>query len=193
MMTEQAAQAIEPGYRADPEAWARIRALIAELRGAVESPANQERGRYRPAASFALEEPIASATIYGCDVNGGIRGIHSCGNQAPVQRYLLQIASLRNFEVSPWTDLGHTLANLPPDRSLGISLHPNEVLFGTAEQMEGRLRTIMAACAGRRYSAGTSGLTPILDTTQAYIRQIRIWTETARRVLAPIRQPLPAD
>jgi hypothetical protein len=122
--------------------------------------------------------------------HGGIAGIHSCGNQAPVQRYLLQIKSLRGLEVTAWTDLTQSLINVPPDKNLGIALHPNDVLFASREQMEAKLRFITTSCEGRRYGIGTSGLTPILDSTQAFVDQIRLWNSVVHEVLDPIRRPV---
>jgi hypothetical protein len=114
--------------------------------------------------------------------HGGVNSIHSCGNQAPLQRYLLEIKSLPNFEVSPWTSLEKSLVNIPSEKRLMIGMHPNDVLFSTPEQMEERLRGIASACVGRNYDIGTSGLTPILDTHEAFIRQVNTWTGIVRRV-----------
>ena len=114
--------------------------------------------------------------------HGGIASIHSCGDQTPLQRYLLQIQSLNILEVSPWTSLEKSLENIPASKKLMIGLHPNEVLYATAEQMERKLNGIEAACAGRRYDIGTSGLTPVLETEQAFINQINLWTQIVRKV-----------
>lgn len=114
--------------------------------------------------------------------HGGINSIHSCGNQTPLQRYLLEIKSLPNFEVSPWTSLEQSLENLPPDKRLVIGLHPNDVLFSTPEQMEAQLSGIKNTCAGRNYDIGTSGLTPILDSQEAFYQQVNEWTRIVRQV-----------
>jgi len=114
--------------------------------------------------------------------HGGIANIHSCGNQTPLQRYFLEIKSFNNYEVSPWTSLEKTLVNLPADKKLLIGLHPNDALFASPEQIESRLRGIMAACDGRSYDIGTSGLTPILETHEAFIKQVNIWAGVVRRV-----------
>lgn len=114
--------------------------------------------------------------------HGGINSIHSCGDQAPLQRYFLQLKSLNTFEVSPWTSLEKSLLNLPADKKLIIGLHPNEVLFATPTQMESRLRGIQAACQGRRYDIGTSGLTPILETPEKFYQQVNTWTQIVREV-----------
>lgn len=114
--------------------------------------------------------------------HGGINSVHSCGDQAPLQRYFLQLESLNTYEVSPWTSLEKSLANLPADKKLMIGLHPNEVLFTTPEQMETRLRQIAEFCNERRYDIGTSGLTPILDTPEKFIQQVNTWTQIVQKV-----------
>jgi uroporphyrinogen-III decarboxylase len=121
--------------------------------------------------------------------HGGIAGIHSCGNQAPVQRYMLQLETLPGLEVSPWTDLQQSLRNIPPSKRLFIALHPNDVLCATPEEMDARLREITTSCQGRSYGIGTSGLTPIWDDPQEYVQRIRTWTGIVQRVMAPLRTP----
>jgi hypothetical protein len=116
--------------------------------------------------------------------HGGVNSLHSCGNQAPLQRYFLQLKTLRNYEVSPWTSLEQTLANLPADKHLGIGLHPNDVLFASPQEMEDRLRQIRLTCAGRSYSIGTSGLTPILESPEAFIQQVNRWLSVTHHVFA---------
>ncbi len=116
--------------------------------------------------------------------HGVLGGLHSCGNQAPIQKYMLEIKSLMGFEVSAWTDLTQTLVNLPPDKPLGISLHPNDVLVAAPDEMERKLRFIGESCDGRPYSVGTSGLTPIFEGNQEaeFLRRINQWLEVAHRV-----------
>ena len=114
--------------------------------------------------------------------HGGIASIHSCGNQAPLQRYFLELKTLSTYEVSPWTSLEKTLANLPPDKKLMIGMHPNDILFATPEEMASRLRGIQSACAGRSYDIGTSGLTPILETHEAFLRQVNLWLDVVNSV-----------
>lgn len=114
--------------------------------------------------------------------HGGISGIHSCGNQTPLQQYLLEIKSLSCFEVSPWTDLTQTLLNIPHEKHISISLHPNDVLSATPEEMEAKLRFIIDSCCGRSYSIGTSGLTPTSDDIRKFIDKIRTWTTIVQKV-----------
>ncbi len=122
--------------------------------------------------------------------HGSVSNVHSCGDQAPLQKYLLELTSMRQFEVSPWTSLEKSLENLPADRRLVIGLHPNDVLFASPDEMEARLRHIQDACSGRQYDIYTSGLTPILETHQAFVRQVNLWTRIVKRVFG---SPLQAD
>ena len=120
--------------------------------------------------------------------HGGISDVHSCGNQVPVQRYLLEVTSLQNFEVSAWSDLTQSLRNIPPEKHLSVQLHPNDVLCATPEEMEARLRFVAESCNGRSYEIATSGLTPIWDDIGEYIGRVRTWTAAVQRVLGPLRQ-----
>lgn len=115
--------------------------------------------------------------------HGGITGIHSCGNQTPVQQYLLQIKSLQTFEVSPWTDLTQTLINIPADKNLTVSVHPNDILVAGPEEMRTKLQFIGDSCRRRNYTLGTSGLTPITGNHQEFIDRINTWLDIARTVL----------
>jgi len=116
------------------------------------------------------------------EFHGGIGGVHSCGNQTLVQKYLLELKSLSSFEVSPWTDLAGSLRNIPPDKDLVVSLHPNDVLCASPVEMERKLSGIVAACQGRRYLIATSGLTPLTTDIDDFIRRVRTWTTFARRI-----------
>jgi hypothetical protein len=114
--------------------------------------------------------------------HGGIVSVHSCGNQAPVQRSLLQIRSLPQLEVSAWTSLDATLVNVPASKTLWISLHPNDVLCASPVEMEAKLRSIIGRCRGRTYGIGTSGLTPLSRDVPSFVETARTWTRIARRV-----------
>ena len=118
--------------------------------------------------------------------HGGINSIHSCGNQTPVQKYLLELKSLENFEVSPWTSLEGTLSNLPPDKHLVVSLHPNDVLAASPYEMKKKLKHIAAKLAGWRYDILTSGLTPITTKLEDMVGQIKTWTAIARQTFHPL-------
>jgi hypothetical protein len=119
--------------------------------------------------------------------HGGILFIHSCGDQTPVQKYMLELRTLQHLEVSPWTNLQQTLINVPPAKRLTLSLHPNEVLMASPEEMEVRLSTLVDALHGREFGLFTSGLTPIWDDLEEFVRRIQKWVEIAERVFAPIR------
>lgn len=118
--------------------------------------------------------------------HGTISYIHSCGNQTPIQQYLLKLSSLMTFEVSPWTNLDRSLINIPSDKWLSVALHPNEVLCTTPANMETKLQEIVEKCSGRQYWIGTSGLTPITDNPQDYIDRIRTWTKIAALAMSEI-------
>ena len=123
--------------------------------------------------------------------HGGINSIHSCGNQAPVQRYLLELKTLNNFEVSPWTDLDQSVKNLPPRKHLMISLHPNDVVAASPQEMQAKLEKIAFTLTQRNYDVGTSGLTPITPNLQDLIRHIQTWTHLARVIFEPARTGRP--
>ena len=95
---------------------------------------------------------------------------------------MLKVESLESFEVSAWTDLRQSVANVPESKHLQISLHPNDVLVDSPAAMEAKLEGIADACRGRRYGVGTSGLTPIRGE-EDFVRRIRTWTRLARRIL----------
>lgn len=116
------------------------------------------------------------------EFHGGIGGIHSCGNQTLVQKYMLELKSLPTFEVSPWTDLEGTLRNVPPDKDLVVSLHPNDVLCASPAEMEQKLTGVVAACRGRRFLIATSGLTPLSPAIPDFVSRVRTWTTIARAI-----------
>ena len=117
------------------------------------------------------------------EVHGGIGGIHSCGNQAPFQKLMLKIRSLQGFEVSAWTSLEDTLENIPPDKYLSISVHPNDVLFADRKQTENRIGKIAKLCKGRGFSLSTSGLTPVRMSEKEFVDIIKMWLDCARENL----------
>jgi hypothetical protein len=117
------------------------------------------------------------------EAQGAMGGIHSCGNQAPLQKYMLKLKTLRGFEVSPWTSLEDSLINLPPEKSLSIVVHPNDVLYTDSATAEARITRIITLCKGRRYGIGTGGLTPVADVEVEadYIARIKTYTDAFRR------------
>ncbi|NLG26644.1 MAG: hypothetical protein GX557_01955 [Chloroflexi bacterium] len=82
--------------------------------------------------------------------HGGIASIHSCGDQTPVQKYMLELETLPQFEISPWTKLDQTLSNVPASKRLAPFLHPNDVLMASPSEMEARLTHLVTALSGAR-------------------------------------------
>lgn len=119
--------------------------------------------------------------------HGGILSIHSCGNQVPFQQDLLKIRSLEYLEVSPWSDLKETLANVPHDKTLVISVHPNDVLCSTEEKMEKQFRRFVDLCAERQYTVYTSGLSPVSSDHEKFVESIQQWTHIGHRALEEAR------
>lgn len=111
-----------------------------------------------------------------------IGSIHSCGDQTPLQPYLLQLESLQALEVSPWTSLEQSLVNIPPSKHLAIAVHPNDVMVDSPQQMERKLRekADKLADAPHSFSLGTSGLTPLRGEEDLVLRA-NVWLELARK------------
>jgi hypothetical protein len=88
------------------------------------------------------------------------------------------------FEVSPWTSLSDTLANLPPEKSVQVVFHPNDILFGDPAAIETKTRNILNSCKGRRFGIGTGGLTPVVKdgAEKDYLLRIRTFTDIFKRV-----------
>jgi hypothetical protein len=115
--------------------------------------------------------------------HGAIPGVHSCGDQVPIQKYLLQIKTLGSFEVNPWTDLRKTLANVPADKWLGISIKNVDVLCAPEEQQEAKLREIVELCAGRNYGICGQALQKLHPDMAEDIARAQRWIGIARKVL----------
>lgn len=120
--------------------------------------------------------------------HGGIVSIHSCGDQTPVQKYMLELSTLQQLEISPWTNLERTLANVPPSKRLAPFLHPNDVLMASPAEMTARLTSLIQALRGREFALTTSGLTPIFDSLDEFVRRVQTWIDAAERAFAPLRQ-----
>jgi hypothetical protein len=112
--------------------------------------------------------------------HGGIASIHSCGNQTPLQPAMLRIRSLTFFEVSAWTDLAKTVATVPAQYTLGLSVHPNDVLVAPPAEIREKLTRFARLCRGRTWSMGTSGLTPLTADIGEFERRICRWIGIAR-------------
>ena len=119
--------------------------------------------------------------------HGGIVWVHSCGNQVPVQKYLLEIKSLPALEVGPWSDLTQSLENIPVDKGLGLAIKPADVLVTTDEQKEAQLRRFVTLCKGRKYNIGSSGLSPVSEDIDDFTSHIRTWTKVAKKVMDEVK------
>ena len=118
------------------------------------------------------------------EAHGNIGNIHSCGNKAPLQKHMLKLKSLGGFEVNYWTSLEDTLANVPPEKRISISVHPNDVLYSDTRAIETKIARILILCKGRRCSGiGTNGLTPVEvnDAERDFLSRIRIYMDAFRR------------
>jgi hypothetical protein len=102
---------------------------------------------------------------------------------------LLRLGTLNSFEVGPWSNLEQSLVNVPRDKTLLVSIHPNDVLFATPAEMEAKLQRIASLCRGRNYDITTSGLTPTGDSIEQFIQKIQTWTRLARGIMERERRP----
>ena len=113
--------------------------------------------------------------------------IHSCGDKVPVQKMLLRIKTLDTYEVNHWTSLEGTLANLPADKFLSISILNSEVLLSDEAKMRRELERIATACRGRRYSVCAQAIEKLHTDMNEDISQVQRWLRVAREVLRPTK------
>jgi hypothetical protein len=115
--------------------------------------------------------------------HGKLWGVHSCGNQAPIQKSLLTLTTLGAFECSPWTDLEVTCANIPPDKHIVVALHnARDVLVCSEDWIHENLGFIKRTCEGRPYSVVAGGLQKIHDDYARDIGSIQRFLAIAREV-----------
>jgi hypothetical protein len=114
--------------------------------------------------------------------HGAIPGFHTCGDQAPIQKLLLQNRSLRDFEVTPWTSLERTLENVPADKKLTVHVRNTEVLLSDEAGTRRRIRRIRELCegAGRWYQICGQALSKVHDPMDEDVRRARAWIRTVR-------------
>lgn len=118
------------------------------------------------------------------EYHGKLWGVHSCGNQTPIQKSLLRLKTLDGYECSAWTDLKQTVANIPPDKHIAVAVHNvRDVLVCSDEWMVENLTFIRDTLQGRSYSIVANGLQKIHDDYDQDLASIRRWIATARRVL----------
>jgi hypothetical protein len=165
----------------------------------------QERCRWHDAAADYLGQPVGptfvaddwvavpyiSPSIFADFVlpryleieahHGVFAGFHSCGDQTALHPSMLQIKTLGTYEVSPWMTVGAALESLPPDKHLGLAVHPNDVVVDALEEMARKHRARAEALRGteRSFSYGTSGLTPLHDEAD-FVRRVNTWLRLAR-------------
>jgi len=113
----------------------------------------------------------------------GITNIHTCGNMEQLIPYWLEIKTLDNFEISPWSDLEKSVTIIPLDKSLSIPLKNIDILLGTEETIRSKLREIINLCKGRKFSIHAGGLQKVHDNIMDDIRQIEMFINIAREEL----------
>jgi uroporphyrinogen-III decarboxylase len=115
--------------------------------------------------------------------HGGITNIHTCGNMEQLITYWLEIKSLNNFEISPWSNLERSVSKIPSDKSLSIALKNSDVLLGTEETIRSKLREIIDICKGRKFSINVKGLQKMHDDVKEDIMQVKMFINIAREEL----------
>ena len=110
--------------------------------------------------------------------HGGIGGIHSCGNQTPLHKSMSTLKTLGSVEVSAWSDLAGTLEAVPEHYGIIASVHPNDVLFASPEDIRSRLERFSRLTKGRRFTLATSGLTPGEgESESSFLAEIKRFTD----------------
>jgi hypothetical protein len=117
------------------------------------------------------------------EYHGSVWGVHSCGDQVPLQKLLLRIKSIGGFEVNPWTNLEKTLENIPPEKGLGVSIKNVDVLCKSEAEQEAQLRHIIEKCAGRNYSISGQSIQRVHETIEEDVERVKRWIEVVKRVL----------
>ena len=117
--------------------------------------------------------------------HGSLGGFHTCADQVPIQKLLLRLPTLRDFEVTPWTDLEATLRNVPADKNLTVHIKNVDVLLSDDARAERQLRRIRTLCeaAGRKFSVCGQALSRVHKDMADDVRQVQRWIAVARRVL----------
>jgi hypothetical protein len=115
--------------------------------------------------------------------HGRITRLHSCGDKAPILKYLEELETLDEHEVNRWTDLEAVLRNSSGNKSLCINLLNTDVLLATKEEMEDKLENIRVLCKGRTYTIVASAIEKVHDDFEYDIQQVQMWIEIAKRKL----------
>lgn len=113
-----------------------------------------------------------------------IYGIHSCGNQSPVQELLLQIPGIVGLECNPWMNLEQTVKNVPLNKEVWVNLHPVDgVLLSDEVKMESEMQRIKALCKNHQWIVSTGGLQKIHSDFQEDINKIKTFINVAKKVV----------
>jgi len=115
--------------------------------------------------------------------HGQINRLHSCGDKSPLVHIILQIKTLDSFEVNHWTPLDLMIERVPADKHLAYAFQNLDVLIGTEAEQEAKIRAVVEACAGRRYSLCGQALQRVSDSYAHDIEQVKQFVRVARRVL----------
>lgn len=114
--------------------------------------------------------------------HGKIAGIHSCGDQTLVQKYLLELPSLEDIEISPWTNMEQTLLNIPVEKTLHVAMSPTELSLDLLTMAE-NLRRVTKALKGRRYTLNVNA-TDLLRDEADCVARTQYWLNLAREAIA---------
>lgn len=115
--------------------------------------------------------------------HGRIHSLHSCGDKSPLVDLMLRIRTLDSFEVNHWTPLATMLERVPADKHLAIAMQNLDVLLGSEQEHEAKVRAIVEACHGRRYSLCGQALQRISEEYDRDLRQIVQFIRAAKRAL----------
>ena len=119
--------------------------------------------------------------------HGRISFFHSCGDKSPLVHLMLRIRTLNSYEVNHWTPLAAMLEKVPADKHLAYAFQNLDVLLGSEQEQEVRVRDVVAACSGRPYSLCGQSLQRISDDYAHDIKQTKQFIRVAKKVLSGVR------
>lgn len=123
------------------------------------------------------------------EYHGAVNRFHSCGNKAPLVHLVMRIKTLDRIEVNHWTPLDDMLAAVPRDKWIDYSFQNLDVLRGSADEQEAKVRAVVEACQGRRCTLCGQALQRTRDDYATDMAQIKQFIRVARGILG--RAPLP--
>ena len=128
------------------------------------------------------EEFLLPLEIEISEFHGGLSCWHSCGDTGKLAPLIRKIPDVAQFYTGPWTDLGAVMSAFGTDTPLDVAIHVvDDMLAATPEQMEAKIRKVMAACDGAALKL-RAGSTDSVFELQADMAKARLWCEVARRV-----------